>query len=98
MKVKIPDDVAGNPVYSNVMMTREYGPDFVLDFGVLLPEMGLVLGKTRIILSPAMLKMMQGALQTSVKNYEAAHGEIKTEQGGMQNTGNGMMVFKTGLN
>lgn len=98
MKVKIPDDVASNPFFSNAMMTREYESEFVLDFGVLLPEMNLVLGKTRIIVSPAMLKIMQGALQTSIKKYEAAHGEIKTGQGGMHGMENGTMVFKAGLN
>lgn len=98
MQIKIPNEVASSPVFSNVVMARENGPDFVLDFAVLLPEMEQAIGRARIIVSPAMLKLMKDALQTSINNYEAKHGEIKTDEGGVLGTGNGTMVFQVGLN
>lgn len=98
MQIKIPNDVASAPIFSNVIMARENGPDFVLDFAVLLPEMEKAIGRARVIVSPAMLKLMREALQTSVSNYEAKHGEIKTDEGGVRGTGNGAMIFQVGLN
>lgn len=98
MQIKIPNDVVSTPIFSNVIMARENGPDFVLDFAVLLPEMEQAIGRARIVVSPAMLKLMKDALQTSINNYEAKHGEIKTDDGAVRGTGNGTMVFQVGLN
>ena len=73
MQVQIPPHVQGG-VYANQMIVTHSREEFVMDFILATPPVGVV--NARVIVSPAHAKRILNALAENIARYEAAFGEI----------------------
>lgn len=74
IKIKAKDeDLKG--VYSNLMQVLHTKEEFILDFFLVSPPEGIL--TSRVIMSPAHVKRMAGALRENIQKYEEKFGEIK---------------------
>lgn len=73
VRIKMPDELVGGR-YANQMVVQHTREEFVLDFVSVFPPGGTV--TARVVVSPAHLKRMIGALADNVRKYEAQFGPI----------------------
>lgn len=78
MQVQIPPHVQGG-VYANQMIVTHSREEFVMDFILATPPVGVV--NARVIVSPAHAKRILNALAENIARYEAAFGEIDASPG-----------------
>lgn len=77
IQVNFPVKLQGG-VYSNAMNVSHTDNEFIMDFMVLKPPIGVV--TSRIILSPRHMKGVLIALQENIAKYEERFGELKPNQ------------------
>jgi uncharacterized protein (DUF1778 family) len=78
INIELTEEVARG-IYSNLAIIGHSSSEFVLDFVLIMPGMQKAKVQSRIILTPEHAKRLLLALQDNVKNYEAVHGTIKTD-------------------
>lgn len=66
-------------VYANNLVVAHSREEFILDFMLIHPPKGLLVGRT--IVSPGHLKRISRALQENLKKYEEQFGEIPEVKG-----------------
>jgi hypothetical protein len=74
IQVQMPPEVQRG-AYANQMMIAHTQEEFVLDFILATPPVGVV--NARVLVSPSHAKRIAAAMQENVARYEAVHGEIK---------------------
>lgn len=74
VQVQIPADVQRG-CYANNMVVAHTQEEFVLDFIMATPPVGIV--NARVVVSPSHAKRIAHALLDNVAKYEARHGQIK---------------------
>ncbi|MDA0773745.1 MAG: DUF3467 domain-containing protein [Bacteroidetes bacterium] len=72
------DETTADGVYSNLAIINHSVSEFVVDFITLMPGAPKARVKSRIILTPEHAKRFQKALTDNIKRFEAAHGEIQS--------------------
>jgi hypothetical protein len=72
------DEATADGVYSNLAIINHSVSEFVVDFITLMPGAPKARVKSRIILTPEHAKRFQKALTDNIKRFEAAHGEIQS--------------------
>ncbi len=77
IQIQIPPDVQRG-VYANQMMVAHTPEEFVLDFILATPPVGVV--NARVLVSPPHAKRILAALQENIARYEAAYGEITLQE------------------
>mgnify|MGYP001222886744 CR=1 FL=1 len=77
--MEMPDDLQA--VYSNVARISHTPFDFVLDFSQALPGKPHSEILSRVIMSPAGVKLFQRALTENIARYESIFGEISLPKG-----------------
>ncbi len=77
--MEMPDDLLA--VYSNVARISHTPFDFVMDFSQALPGMPHAEILSRVIMSPAGVKLFQRALTENIARYESVFGEITLPKG-----------------
>ena len=75
LQVNMPQEVQSGK-YANQMLVAHTQEEFVLDFILGTPPVGVV--NARVIVSPGHAKRIANALLENVAKYEAQFGEIKT--------------------
>ncbi|MDX8405136.1 MAG: DUF3467 domain-containing protein [Mariprofundus sp.] len=74
MQVQLPADVQRG-VYANQMISSHTQCEFIMDFILATPPVGMV--NARVIVSPSHAKRMAAALQENITRYESVYGEIQ---------------------
>ena len=74
------DEKTAEGIYSNLAVINHSASEFVVDFVSIMPATPKAKVKSRVILTPEHAKKLVKALQNSIANFEAAHGEIKEYQ------------------
>jgi hypothetical protein len=67
-------------VYSNVASIIHSQEEFILDFGLSMPNRAAVVIQSRIITNPQHAKKFMLALQDNIKKYERKYGKIELEK------------------
>ncbi|MDQ6988532.1 MAG: DUF3467 domain-containing protein [Mariprofundaceae bacterium] len=75
LQINMPGEVQSGK-YANQMMVAHTQEEFVLDFILATPPVGVV--NARVLVSPGHAKRIAAALLENVAKYEAQFGEIKT--------------------
>ena len=73
VKVAFPESLRGG-VYSNNMVVAHTREEFILDFMMIAPPIGVV--AARVITSPGHMKRMLSALKMNLEKYEAKYGKL----------------------
>jgi len=73
------DDVTAQGAYINLAMIGHSENEFILDFIFAQPQNKKAKVRSRIITSPAHVKMLVAALKDNIDKYEARFGEIKAQ-------------------
>ena len=73
VKVAFPESLRGG-VYSNNMVIAHTREEFILDFMMIAPPIGVV--AARVITSPGHMKRMLSALKMNLEKYEAKYGRL----------------------
>ena len=73
VKVAFPEGLRGG-VYSNNMVIAHTKEEFILDFMMVTPPIGVV--TARVITSPGHMKRMLSALKINLEKYEAKYGKL----------------------
>lgn len=79
LRVGVPAEVA-NGVYSNLVLINHTPDEFVLDFSFVQPGTPRANVRSRVVLSPAHLKRLLGALQQNLARYEQTFGPVPDRQ------------------
>ncbi|PIP02837.1 MAG: DUF3467 domain-containing protein [Zetaproteobacteria bacterium CG12_big_fil_rev_8_21_14_0_65_54_13] len=74
LQIQLPQEVQRG-VYANQMMLSHTREEFVLDFILATPPVGLV--NARVLVSPSHARRIVTALQENIGRYEAVHGAIE---------------------
>jgi hypothetical protein len=77
IKVDLPPEVRGG-AYCNNMVVSHTREEFVMDFMMIVPPMGVV--TSRVIMSPGHMKRTISALQQNLMRYEEQFGKIQEAQ------------------
>ncbi len=80
INIEISDEV-GEGIYSNLAIITHSPAEFIIDFVKMMPGVPKAKVKSRIILTPQHAKRLYKALKDNVAKYEAAHGEIRDQEG-----------------
>ncbi|MDX8387588.1 MAG: DUF3467 domain-containing protein [Ghiorsea sp.] len=75
IQITMPQEVQSGK-YANQMLVAHTQEEFVLDFILATPPVGVV--NARVLVSPGHAKRIAAALTENVAKYEAQFGEIKT--------------------
>ncbi len=75
LQVQIPPDVQRG-VYANQLLVVHNQEEFILDFILATPPVGVV--NSRVLVSPSHAKRIVAVLQENIGRYEDIFGEIKT--------------------
>ncbi|TLS67819.1 DUF3467 domain-containing protein [Mariprofundus erugo] len=75
MQIQFPAEIQRG-VYANQMVVTHTREEFVLDFILATPPVGLV--NARVLVSPSHAKRIVSILNENISRYESAYGEIKT--------------------
>lgn len=78
IQIKFSDELLSG-AYSNQMMVRHTGEEFVLDFFNFIPGDPQATVVARVLLSPGHAKRSLMALQENLKKFEEHFGEIKLQ-------------------
>jgi len=78
LEIKIDEDTAQG-VYANMAVINHTSGEFTLDFVYVQPQQPKAKVRSRVITSARGARMLLGALQAAVENYEAEHGPIRVE-------------------
>jgi hypothetical protein len=71
-------------IYSNLVMVGHSPSEIILDFARFLPGTPKARVHARIVMTPQNAKSLSKTLQENLKKYEEKHGEIKLQQGTME--------------
>jgi len=77
IRVEFPRDLIGG-AYSNNMAVTHTREEFIMDFLMVAPPSGAVVG--RMIVSPGHIKRIIKALQDNISKYEQKFGNIQTAE------------------
>lgn len=67
-------------VYSNVASIIHSQDEFILDFGVSVPNRPIIVVQSRIITSPQHAKKFMLALQDNINKYEIKYGVLEVDR------------------
>ena len=81
LNIEIPPDL--HSAYVNFALLNHNFNEIILDFAHVLPNVPKARVQTRLVMTPYHAKLLLGALQTNLANYEKRFGEIKTQGSGM---------------
>lgn len=81
IKIELPGDI--KPIYANFAIINHNYNEVVIDFAHLMPNVPKSRVQTRIVMTPYHAKLLLGALNTNLANYEKRFGEIKTKGAGI---------------
>jgi hypothetical protein len=76
------DEKVAEGVYSNLALIAHSPAEFFLDFARMVPGTGKATVHTRVIMTPAHVKFLVGALKENIERYEKQFGEIKLHGAG----------------
>lgn len=74
MQIQFPADIQRG-AYANQMVATHTREEFILDFILATPPVGLV--NARVLVSPSHAKRIVATLNESISRYESAYGQIK---------------------
>jgi len=74
------DEQTAEGVYSNLAIINHSPSEFIVDFITVMPGAPKAKVKSRVILTPEHAKRFHKALGDNLQRYEAAQGEIKTNE------------------
>ncbi len=77
LQVQIPPDVQRG-VYSNQLLVVHNQEEFILDFILATPPVGVV--NSRVLVSPSHAKRIVAVLQENITRYEDLFGQIRTAE------------------
>ncbi len=80
LSIELSEDIAEG-TYSNLAIITHSTSEFVIDFIRVVPGVPKAKVKSRIILTPEHAKRLVEALEENIRNFEAANGIVKTQQG-----------------
>ena len=74
------DEQTAEGIYSNLAIINHSPSEFIVDFITVMPGAPKAKVKSRVILTPEHAKRFHKALGDNLQRYEAAQGEIKTNE------------------
>lgn len=79
MQIRIPDEVLKGR-YANLAYVNASKEEFVLDFGVILPQQRAGIITDRIFMNPGHVKRVIEVLQRVMAEYEKQHGSVQAAE------------------
>ncbi|MBE7178735.1 MAG: DUF3467 domain-containing protein [Mucilaginibacter polytrichastri] len=79
LNIELSEEIAEG-IYSNLAIITHSNTEFVLDFIRIMPGVPKAKVKSRIILTPEHAKRLMMAIKDNIDKYEAANGEINTNE------------------
>ncbi len=80
LQIQIPPDIQRG-AYANNMVVAHTQEEFVLDFIMATPPVGIV--NARVVVSPSHAKRIAEALIENIQKYESRFGEVKSIPAGL---------------
>jgi|TARA_B110000285_G_scaffold235449_1_gene317256 hypothetical protein len=74
------DETTADGIYSNLAIINHSISEFIVDFIVVMPGAPKARVKSRVILTPEHAKRFHKALGDNIKRFEAANGNITTNE------------------
>ena len=81
IKIELSADL--KPTYANFAIVNHSYNEIVIDLAHVMPNVPQTRVQTRLVMTPYHAKLLLGALNTNLQNYERRFGEIKIQGTGL---------------